>query len=315
MKILTKQFFILLIYLLLFISIILLALLPRGVYFDVFEYHIERSYYMDWTIYFDNIKTFFSGVLHGDLGTTLYGTSVVHDVSIYFFQRSLPIMLGAFLLALIIGVLLGVILYFTQNKRTKYIAYPIVWGIQSLPDFFIYIVIQVGLFHLFQWGLPTFSVYSFDHWYSIPLAVFIVALYPSAYLAMIVVTSLDSEAKKKYVDTARSKGVSPIIILLKHQGMNIANKVSQHIHSIMIMIMGNLLLFEYLFYMRGAAYRLYLAMGFHNADIRGSYRSMVSDHMFEPELIISLLGCFILVSYIVHCLQSLITSYLDRRGI
>ncbi|MDG5789647.1 ABC transporter permease subunit [Evansella sp. AB-P1] len=309
----TNQIIILIVYFLLFLSIISIVLLPRGVVFTAYDYHVERSFSINWTIYWENIRFFFASLIEGDFGVNIYDQPVINDVVIYFFQRSLPVIIGAFLLAIILGVVIGTIQFSLRERKIGKITTAFSWVLQSLPDFFIYIMIQIVLFQLFRWGLPSFSVYGYEAWHNYLMGMIIVSLFPGAYLSMLIKSALDDELNKDYINTAKSKGITSFLILMKHQWMNIIQRIAHHIHTIMIMIIGNLLIFEYLFFMRGAAMRTYQALGFHDATIRGSYRSMVADHQFEPPVIIWLLTCFLLLSLLTHVFQSIVIHYLNRR--
>ncbi|MFA9560270.1 ABC transporter permease subunit [Evansella sp. AB-rgal1] len=309
----TNQFAIVITYLVLFITITLLALLPRGVVFISHDYHVERNFSIVWSQYAGNIKSFLFHLFRGDLGLNIYDQPVMNDISLYFLERSLPVIIGAFSLSLLLGVILGTCIFALKGKKIGKVSSSFVWSLQALPDFFFYILIQMLLFQLFRWGFPSFSFYGYDDIHNYLIAMFIVSLFPSAFLALIIAPLLGEEENKRYIVTAKSKGITPFIVLWKHQWMNIMNRMVRHIHTVMVMVIGNLLIFEYMFYMRGAAMRLYQAMGFHGASIRGGYRSISSDGAFEVPVIIWLFACFLLVSFFAHIIQSILSSYLDRR--
>ncbi|WP_096186657.1 ABC transporter permease subunit [Evansella halocellulosilytica] len=315
MKIWLNQVFIVVQYVLLCLSVILLVHIPRGVQFIPHDYHVERNY--DWRIeeYLENLRVYFSNLfLRGSLGENIYGNPVFEDVVIYFFQRSLPIIIVTFLIAALFGAMIGTVLYKLKDKITGQILSWITWSGQVLPDFFFYFGFQLLLFTLFRWGFPSFSIYGFHGIHSYVMAVLLLGMFPSVYLAVIVKHYLEDEHKKKYVETAHSKGLSKIVVLMKHQWKNIVSRIITHMHPVMLMIVSNLLIYEYLFYLNGAAMRSYLALGFHGASNQGSYRSIVSDNVFEPEVIIALFTCFIILIYLAHLSQVLVKRTLMKGG-
>ncbi|MBU9711513.1 ABC transporter permease subunit [Evansella tamaricis] len=313
MKKLANQSIIIFIYLLLLLTIIFLVFLPRGLEFTAYDYHVERNYIYDWSLHKERMQQFFQNLLNGSMGTNIYNNPVKDDVILYFFSRSFPVIIGSFFFSLLFAVMLGTLQFKYHHKVSGKLLKGFTWIIQAIPDFFLYIIVQITLFQLFRIGFPTFAVYGYDEWYSYLFAIGLISLLPSTYLAMIITPSLLDESSKRYVQTAESKGLPSSLILWKHQWSNIAQKVSSHLHTLMLMIIGNLLILEYLFFLRGAAMRAYQALGFHGATIMGSYRSMVSDQVFEPEVIVWMFSCFLLVIYITHVIQAYLTNYFRRK--
>lgn len=313
MKQLLNQGAIAIIYLILFLSIVVLVFIPRGMQFFPHEYHVGTDYKYDAGTHFKMVKEFFINLFSGSMGENMYDNPVIDDVYLYFVKRSFPVIIGSFLVTIFFGTLIGTLQFINRNNLVGKLFSSFTWFIQAIPDFFLYIMFQIMLFQFFRWGFPTFSVYMYEGIHSYLLAIFVISVFPSAYLAMVIIPFLWVEADKRYIQTAYSKGIHPVIILLKHQWMNITGKVSSNLHTLMLIIIGNLLIFEYLFYMRGAAMRSYLAMGFHDADITGSYRSIVSDNYFEPYVVIWLFTCFLIVIYLTHAIQTMLSNYYQRK--
>ncbi len=149
----------------------------------------------------------------------------------------------------------------------------------------VIIGVQWGLMTLMEWGLPHFSVYMADNWYSFILPSLLLTLFPTAYLARITSMALGSQEKQLYVLFARTKGIRERMLLWKHMLRNCWSGILDFMPTLITVLLSNLLLVEYLTQFKGAAYRLFQAVGYHNVVEFNGFR-------IENEVICFLLFVF-----------------------
>jgi oligopeptide transport system permease protein len=199
-----------------------------------------------------------------------------------------------------------------SNTRKNALGNGTTWLFQSLPDFFVVMVAQYFLLMLMRGTFLKFSIYGYEQWYSILLPSLLLSIYPSMYIARITSSSLAGQEKQAYIQTAKAKGLTDNIILYKHMLGNCWGVILSHISSIMVYLFSNLLIIEYLLFYKGAAYRLYEAFGHHNSATNNFYRIGYKE-VYESELIIGLLLCFMLVILISQVISQVAKYLLDPR--
>ncbi|WP_216831195.1 ABC transporter permease subunit [Alkalihalobacterium elongatum] len=289
------------------VIIILLVFIPRDLGFEFTEYEIKPSYTFSAANYVDNLKSYTSMVfIEGTLGETRYGSSVFSDV-ITFGSRSIIILAIAFGFALVIGIIKGFFDYSTSNSRWRIFGHHTTFTLQSLPDFFLVIIVQVFLLWLISKGFPHFSLYGYESGHNFLLAGWLLSFFPTMYMARIVSSALEKERSQPYIVTGKSKGLTNFYVLRKHQFANSIIQVLPHIPTMLLYALSNLLIIEYLLYFPGAAYRLYQALGFASATIGGGVnRTPFSNEYYEPELVVAFLIVFITLVVFIQLICKLL---------
>ncbi|KFM95131.1 ABC transporter permease subunit [Bacillus clarus] len=112
---------------------------------------------------------------------------------------------------------------------------------------------------------------------SIVLPILILAIIPTFSLFQFQQLLIKVEKQKDYVMFARAKGFGSMYILCKHIFRNIVVSVVNHIESILLALITSLLVFEYLF------------------NIRGLFSILISGQ--DPAVIVYLLLLFIVPMY------------------
>lgn len=156
---------------------------------------------------------FLWGVLHGDLGVSyIYQDRGVTDILLQGLPKTATLGVVAFLLAILIGVPLGMLAALRQNSIFDYIAVFFSTLFASIPSFVLGILLVI-LFsvtlHLFPtggWGSPQ----------QIILPAFALAALPAAYIARITRASMLDVTRQDYIRTARSKGLKERVVLVRH---------------------------------------------------------------------------------------------------
>lgn len=280
-----------------FIAVLIIALIvwvPMEISYDRTEYEIHPTYEFSTEKFSKNLSNYFSMVFfEQSLGNTRFGQPISEELKIRA-GRSFIIIGIAFLFALLLGTLKGFFDYRIKDTKWNFFGNHTTFFFQSLPDFFIVIVVQVIILNLMDYGFPSIKIYGVESWHSFLLAGYLLSIFPTVYMARIVYSSLIKEEGNAYLATARSKGLSVFGTLWKHQFANSIFQVIPHVPTIMLYILSNLLIVEYLMDFKGAGQRLYEALGFAGATIIGGInRSPFNINVYEPELVIAISAVFI----------------------
>jgi len=152
-------------------------------------------------------------IVQWDFGPSFkYKSQTVNDLINEGFPVSLVLGLEAILIALAVGVTLGIIAALKHNKWQDYLAMIIaVFGI-SVPSFIMaaflqYIfAIKLGWFPVARWGTFSQSV----------LPAIALAAGPTAFIARLTRSSMLEVLSNDYIKTARAKGLGEFVITVKH---------------------------------------------------------------------------------------------------
>ncbi len=173
---------------------------------------IEQRYGLDQPVSVQYLR-YMGNLLHGDLGVSFQELDVsVNEIVARGFPVSARVGFVATLVALLLGIPLGIISALRRGKwpdRASMIFATV--GI-SIPSF----VLTVLLLYLFavvlKW-LPTFGLTTWKH-YLLPVTGLAVA--PIAYIARLMRSSMLEVMRQDYIRTARAKGLSELMVVLKH---------------------------------------------------------------------------------------------------
>ncbi|WP_349409463.1 ABC transporter permease [Pseudalkalibacillus sp. SCS-8] len=301
---LLKAFFINLIVL---IVIVLIVLFPRNMEaVDVGKTigaNIEFEYGFDWTQYYVNISTYLQTLfVEKSLGESLTGVPVSQIIHEYF-PRSLTIIVTSLFLSLIFGILKGIFDFQAKFRKRSILGQGLTSFMLSIPDFFIILCLQwIIIFHL-----PVINVFGYDHWYSFLLPSILVSIYPMMYIARITSLTISNQESQPYTHFARAKGLTKKMVFYKHVLKNCWPTILGHVSTVMLYILSNLLIVEYLLDYKGAAYRLFKAFNYTNS-ISASYEAK-----FEAELIIAIATCFMILVTLSLWFSQIVKVYVDPR--
>ncbi|GAA0361965.1 ABC transporter permease subunit [Bacillus horti] len=280
--------------------IIIVVLYPRHLNITVDQY-MRHTYdaTLNVELYKSNIVGFFNGIVENkSLGTTRYDRTVEEELLIYL-PRSLEVIVAALLLSTILGILKGLFDYRMSKKKKDFLGNGTTWLFLSIPDFlFILLALWFIVFHY-----PSIPFFTREGWDAFVLPTLFVAIYPTMYIARITSASLASQDGKLYIQVAKAKGLTDQVILYKHMFMNSISTILTHLPSLMLLIISNLLLVEFFMDYQGVAQRLFMAINYSVNYGTGN--------AYEPELIIGIAFCFILIMFIVQVISQIVTR--DKR--
>ncbi|MFP7675487.1 oligopeptide ABC transporter permease OppB [Marivita sp. S0852] len=177
--------------------------------------NLEREYGLDqpfivqiWT-YITNIVTRF------DFGPSfVYRDQDVNDLIAQGFPVTLTYGLWAFVLATLVGGLLGIVAALKQNSWLDYLAVGISVGAQALPNF-VLAPILVLIFTLWLGWLPG-GGWQGGQWQFVVLPVIALGTSFMASIARIARASMLEVLSSNFIRTARAKGLSQRTIMLRH---------------------------------------------------------------------------------------------------
>jgi len=157
------------------------------------------------------------GLLHGDLGMSFqYPGRPVTTILAAGLPVSLKLGLGALLLSTLVGVPLGVIAALRRNGPADRIITTLMLGLFSIPSFvLIGLLVWLDL-ALYRAGWPALPVAGLQQPTSWVLPIFVLAASSMGYIARITRSSMIEVLGQDYIRTARSKGLSAVVILGRH---------------------------------------------------------------------------------------------------
>lgn len=247
--------------------------------------------------YWTRIKDFLAYVwVHKSLGMTPLGATFESEIT-RFFLRSFKVIGMAFLIAFPLGIWKGFFDASAKGKAAPLFGSGTTWFLSSLPDFFVVICLQIVILY----HLPFIPLFGQDRTFSFIIPSLFVALYPILYIARITAASIQNQKGELYVTVARAKGLSEWIVLTRHIFRNCIESVFGHFSSIMLYVLSNLLIVEWLFDYKGAAYRLFLAL-----DEKNQLR-LVSGEATEPVgLVLGFMGLFLALMFGAHLIEKIV---------
>ncbi|SEQ02445.1 oligopeptide transport system permease protein [Piscibacillus halophilus] len=248
-------------------SFVLLLLLPREMEVTPFApLQYEANFPFTLELYKETIDDFVTHIKEErGFGETSSGNNLLSEVE-RFFNRSLKVILPAFLLSMIVGTFLGTVqVYFRAHKRGKIMSF-ISWVFASIPDFFLFIAIQYMLIIFMRHGLPQFSLFGHNEWYSFIIPLISVMIYPVIHMAKFTVVSMENEMGQDYVRTVFSKGLTKFDAM-KHMIWNCFSPIMNQSQMVMLYILSSLPIIERISSYNGAGYQLLVAI-LGNEDVR-----------------------------------------------
>jgi len=289
------------IWLIAFGALVAILLLPTDTQFETgrggsfqgapYEYSIE-SHLQNFQMLWGHLRE------NGGLGLNQYNEPIVDNL-IELFARSMKIVLPAIILGFFLGIAKGVIDFWLKGTKGKVLGHSSTLGLLSVPDFSMIVLIQIGLLTLMSKGwLFHIDLFGYEKLENVIMNIIFLTIYPTIYISNITYQALSSEEGADYIRTARSKGISKIVILYKHILKNSVPRVLSHFNTMILYILSNLFLIEVFTQYKGAAYYMY--------ETLGSSTSFFVGTVFSAE-VISLIG-FVFLFTIIMLIANMITS-------
>ncbi len=235
------------------------------------RYGLDQPLVVQWLRYVVNALRFDFGVSIKDNDQAVM--SLIWDD----FKVSAINGLFAAMLAIVVGVFLGVIAAVKRGKIADRIIMILSTAMVAVPSFVIAAFFLYWFCVKMKWFPTNFGTSSSGLKYVLP--VLTLSLYPMSYMVRLTRTSTLDVLNSDYVRTARAKGVSPFKVLFKHTLRNSLTPVITYAGPMVAFILTGSLVVEKLFSVPGLGGTLIVA-------IQRSNYPMV-------------MGCTVFVSYIV----------------
>jgi len=162
----------------------------------------------------------FGNVLRGDLGNSIWLKQKVTKVLTEAFPRSLSLVVIAFTLSTIIAIPIGIISAVRRYSLLDYVVTFFAFLGLSMPAFWFGIILII----LFASKLQVLPAFGYEPLLSNPGGWFRHIILPAVAVGVPLIASLSrmtrsavlEELKQDYIDTARSKGVTELVVVLRH---------------------------------------------------------------------------------------------------
>jgi oligopeptide transport system permease protein len=259
------------------------------------EKNIREKYGLDKPWYQQYGKTMWSIIRHLDFGTSLkYEGQSVNGI----IARSLPVSatigLLAYLLALIVGTIVGSFAALKQNSGWDYASMAMAMLGISLPNFVLGPIL-VLIFSLSLYWFPPSRWGGFPSW-NLVLPVITLSAIHMAYVARLTRAGMLEVLRSDYIRTARSKGLSEKDVLLKHALRGGLMPVVSYTGPALAFLLTGTVVVERIFAMPGL----------------GNYFIQASLNRDEP-LIIGIVAFIAIILLIMNLLVDIAYAYLDPR--
>jgi len=174
--------------------------------------NLNKKYGLD-EPYFVQFGNYIWGILQGDLGVSYkYQDRGVTEIILEGLPKTATLGGVAFLIAILVGIPLGMAAALKQNSIIDYIAVFFSTLFASIPGFVLGILL-ILLFSVTLHLLPTGGWGGINH---IILPALALAALPAAYIARVTRASMLDVLRQDYIRTARAKGLAEHVVLIRH---------------------------------------------------------------------------------------------------
>ncbi|MFD2638853.1 ABC transporter permease subunit [Piscibacillus salipiscarius] len=257
----------LMIFMFIIVSFVLLLLLPRELEVTPvgpLQFHADFPFTLE--LYNETIQDFINHVKEvKGFGETSSGSPLLSEVE-RFFVRSMKVILPAFILSMMVGTFIGIFQIYLRTRISGNVMSFFSWLFASIPDFFLFIAIQYLLIISMRDGLPKFSLYGNEEWYSFVIPLVSVMIYPIIHMARFTVVSMENEVGRDYVRTVFSKGLTKFDAM-RHMVRNCFSPILNQGQMVMLYILSSVPIIEKISSYNGAGYQLLSAI-LGNEDVR-----------------------------------------------
>ncbi len=159
---------------------------------------------------------FFGNAIKGDFGLSYNYHEPALSVVLERVPATATLALTAFVISLLISIPAGIVAAIKRNSNTDAIIRTFALLGQCIPAFWLGIMLML----LFSVKLNLLPTSGFKDWTSLILPSFTLGLFSAASFTRMLRSNMIEVMSKEYIDTARSKGLSETIVILKHAFKN-----------------------------------------------------------------------------------------------
>lgn len=260
---------------------------PKAVMEKVQEkYGLNDPVHIQYVNYLKNLA-------QGDFGISFKQTSVtVNELIEQGFPVSAKVGLIAIIVALLVGIPLGITSAIKRGKWADWLSMIIATVGISIPNF-VLSVLMLFLFAVVLKVLPTFGLTSWQH-YILPVTC--LAFSPIAYIARLMRSSMLEVMRYDYIRTARAKGVHELKVISKHALKNAIIPIVTYLGPLVAVLLTGSFVIERIFSIPG---------------IGRDFVSSISDRDYSVILGMTVFfGAFIVICNII---VDILYAVIDRR--
>jgi oligopeptide transport system permease protein len=174
--------------------------------------NLNKKYGLDQP-FFVQFGNYILGFLHGDLGISYqYQDRSVTEILLTGLPKTATLGVTAFVLAILIGIPLGMLAALRQNSYLDYASVLFSTIFASIPGFVLGILLIIIFSVVLHW-LPTGG---WNGPSNVVMPALALAALPAAYIARISRASILEVSRQDYVRTARAKGMIERVVLIRH---------------------------------------------------------------------------------------------------
>ncbi len=151
-------------------------------------------------------------LLHGDLGDSYVYSKTVWELLAGRIPNTLKLGIGAMVVAIVVGIPLGILAALHQNTAIDYITTAFAVIMNAMPGFLVAVILML----VFSLKLGWFPVSGADSVKSFVLPIIAAGVGPITQNARMTRSSVLEVIRQDYVRTARAKGISERVITTKH---------------------------------------------------------------------------------------------------
>ena len=243
------------------------------------------SRYFDWL----------SGLLHGDLGTSLATGLPVSDLIKNSVINSAMLVFLAALVMIPLAFAIAMISVHYRRKRPDTVIQTILLAMAGLPEFVIGVLLlalfSTTVFHIF----PAVTITSptghpWDNWKVMVLPTLTLVLWVTPYVSRIVRSSLLEVIDSEYVELARLKGIPEKVVMRKHALLNAIVPGIQVIALQLAFLAGGVVVVETLFAYPGMGLELVDAVRNHDVQVVQALSMIIASVYVVVNLIADILS-------------------------
>lgn len=182
-------------------------------------------------------------ILHGDLGTSYYSDKQVVVAYAERFPSTLKLAASFIIVAVVLSLPLGILAAVKQYSWIDSLASTVAMVMVSMPNFWLGILLILLFAAQLGW-LPSGGN---QYWYSILLPAFTIGGQMMALMTRMTRSSMLEVIRQDYVNTARAKGLSEKVVILKHAFRNALIPIVTSAGSLFVDCMGGSVVVETVF--------------------------------------------------------------------
>lgn len=169
------------------------------------EHHLRDPVYEQYFIWME-------GILKGDWGTSIRYQQPVTEILIDRIPLTLQLMGAALIFSIVLGVTMGVIGALKHNTFIDYIVTVQALFWRSIPSFWLGVMFLL----IFALRMGLFPIGGYDGFEYLILPALVLGLRLQAIIARLTRSSMLNVLNKDYIKTAKTKGLSNHIVIVKH---------------------------------------------------------------------------------------------------